>query len=182
MPAFLFNMGQCHRYLGNCDKAEFFFTQFLSQMPSSPHAGTISTIIKECKPRKETPVGPVVKPPQPKPAAPRPDRSRRRALLLWTGVGLSAALLVTGAVTGALAYDRSQEFKDPATPHGDLRGLEDTGKALATTSVVTLSVGGAAAVATVLIYLLHPRPARGEARLSAVPLTGGGGLLLQGRF
>lgn len=186
LPAFLFNIGQCHRYLGNCDKAEFFYSQFLAQVPNSPHAGTISDIIEECKPRKKQPAPPVVKPqwrPEKEIASPpRTDHSGRRKLLLWTGVGVSSALLITGAVTGALAHDRSQQFKDPATPYAELSGLEDSGKALATTSVVTLAVGGAAAAATVLIYLLYPRQTNTEARVSAVPLTGGGGLSLQGRF
>ena len=183
LPAFLFNIGQCHRYLGDCDKAEFFFSQFLAQVPNSPHARTISTIIEECKPRgKKKPLArPLLKPRRPvKPEV--SDRSGRRKLLLWTGVGVSSALLVTGVVTGVLALDRSQEFKDPATPHAELRGLEDSGKALATTSVVTLALGGTAAAATVLIYLLSPKQAHTEARVSAVPLDGGGGIVVQGRF
>ncbi len=180
LPAFLFNIGQCHRYLGNCTKAEFFFQQFLAQVPRSPHAGTISAIIEQCKPRKQSPAPVVVKRPPP---PPRDDGGGRRRVLLWTGVGLSSALLITGAVTGALAYDRSQTFKDPATPQSELRGLEDEGTALATASVITLAVGGAAAVATVLVYLLQPRVESGS-RVTAAPglLPGGGALLLRGRF
>lgn len=180
LPAFLFNIGQCHRYLGNCTKAEFFFQQFLAQVPRSPHASTIRAIVEQCKPQQKKPAPVVVKKPPRRPP-PRDGGDRRRRVLLWTGVGVSSALLITGAVTGVLAYDRSQTFKDPATPHSELRGLEDEGTALSTASIVTLAVGGAAAVATVLIFLLHPREAPG-AQVTAAPLPGGGALLLQGRF
>jgi tetratricopeptide (TPR) repeat protein len=179
LPAFLFNIGQCHRYLGNCTKAEFFFQQFLAQVPHSPHATTIRTIVEQCKPREKEAAPVVVI--RPRRAIPRKDGSRRRRVLLGTGIGVSAALLITGALTGALAHDRSQTFKDPNTPQSNLRGLEDQGTALATASIVTLAVGGASAVATVLIYLLYPKEAP-RAQVTAAPLPGGGALLLQGRF
>ena len=202
LPALLFNIGQCHRHLGHCDKADFFYTQFLRARPRSPHGPKIKGLIKECKaganrrpvrqpaPVKPSPVKPApVKPAPVKPAPVTPTPTRptdtasggSRSTLLWAGVGVSAALLITGTVTGALAYGKSLEFNDPATPHHELQGLEDSGTALATTSVVTLALGGTAAAATLLVYLLYPK-APAATNVSLAPLPGGGAMLFTGRF
>jgi hypothetical protein len=46
-PAFLFNIGQCHRQLGDHPKALFFFKLFLSEQPDAPNRAEVETRIRE---------------------------------------------------------------------------------------------------------------------------------------
>jgi len=49
LPGFLFNMGQCQRELGNCDKAVFFFEGYLRESPSAKNRQLVVELIAECK-------------------------------------------------------------------------------------------------------------------------------------
>lgn len=108
-----------------------------------------------------------------------------RTALLWTGVGLTVALAATGVVTGQLAHDRSEEYLDPSLSLERKRELRDTGQAMKATSVITLSLAGAAAIGTVVYYFWGYRRAR-RSTFSVVPtamlLSGGGGLSLSGEL
>lgn len=117
----------------------------------------------------------------------RPDRDRSdasstRSVLLWTGVGVTAALLAGAGITGGLGLAKSSEFKDPTTPRGQLSSLEDSGRALLTASVVMMAAGGAAGIATALIYFLYPTAAESRVAVTGVPFNGGGVLSAVGRF
>lgn len=46
-PALLFNIGQCHRNLGQHERAVFFFRGFLRDNPSSPNRAVVEELIKE---------------------------------------------------------------------------------------------------------------------------------------
>jgi tetratricopeptide (TPR) repeat protein len=46
-PALLYNMGQCHRKLGNADEAVHFFRTYLRRSPSGPFAGAAEKRIHE---------------------------------------------------------------------------------------------------------------------------------------
>ncbi len=237
IPAFLFNLGQCHRYLGQCDQSNFFFRQYLTAKPESPHKAKVLQLMESCRPTAATaaakpaaptvpakPAEPAVKPkpvkaaesvkavkpvkaakpavaqkpaeaqktakpltakeaakPKEDGAEPGQKHNKIRKILFWSGVGLTAALLATGAITGGLAYDKSQTFKDPATPYGDLEGLESSGEALRGAAVATLALGGAMAVGTALIYFLYPEE-KGTPNLALSPLPSGGAFTLRGRF
>ena len=50
LPGLLFNIGQCHRYLGQCDQANFFFRQYLAGVPNSPHEAKVKELMVSCKP------------------------------------------------------------------------------------------------------------------------------------
>jgi tetratricopeptide (TPR) repeat protein len=212
LAGFLFNLGQCHRYLGNCDQANFFFRQFITAKPNSPHVVKVKSLMESCKPAtapaatKPTPVPAATKPtpvptakPAPAPAAkPAPEKKPEpgpegdsstevssedgtRRALLWGGMGLTAAMLVTGAITGGMAYDKSEMFKDPTTPYEDLEDLESSGKALRGAAIATLSLAGVAAVGTALVYFLYPESPEAPV-VSLAPLPSGGAFTLGGRF
>ena len=66
MPEFLFNIGQCHRHLGDCTKANFFFRQFLMQRPRTPHKAKLEKLIKECDAHLKAGTKPQVAPVKPK--------------------------------------------------------------------------------------------------------------------
>jgi tetratricopeptide (TPR) repeat protein len=47
LPAFLFNIGQCHRNLGNYDRAQFFFRRYTVLEPHSPNRPAAERLIAE---------------------------------------------------------------------------------------------------------------------------------------
>lgn len=191
LPELLFNIGQCYRYLGRCKNAIFYFKEYLSRKPDTPYRTDVEKMIKECDsssgPKPKEGIGATSQPAarktpssaaSPAPAAKRPRPSR---VWLWAGVGTTAALLITGAVTGAVAHDKNKEFKDAGTTVDRREELKDSGQPLAITSVVTLGLGAAAAVGTTLYYLLYYRRAS-ESPISAGILDGGAAVLLRGSF
>jgi hypothetical protein len=77
-PAFLFNLGQAHRQLGDCDRAAFFYRRFLSEDPNTTARGEVEARIAEqdhlCaeKAVAPPPPPPTSKPPPPPPRPPPP--------------------------------------------------------------------------------------------------------------
>ena len=47
LPAFLFNIGQCHRNLGNYERAQFYFRRYLELDPRSPNRSDAEHLIAE---------------------------------------------------------------------------------------------------------------------------------------
>lgn len=78
----------------------------------------------------------------------------------WAAVGTSAAALVTGSVTGAIALGDSRAYGDPATPQSEAQSRKDRGEVLRVVADVafgTALVG--AAVAVVLATVREPKSA-----------------------
>ena len=72
----------------------------------------------------------------------------------WTSAAASAALLATGIATRVIAFDKSDEYKDPSTSIERRRELKDSGEALTTASTITLVAGGVATAATAVLWWL----------------------------
>lgn len=49
LPAFLFNIGQCHFALGDYEKAVFFYEGFLRESPTSEHRQRVESFIDEAR-------------------------------------------------------------------------------------------------------------------------------------
>jgi hypothetical protein len=47
LPAFLFNIGQCYRNLGNYERAQFYFHRYVQLDPRSPHRAEAEQLIAE---------------------------------------------------------------------------------------------------------------------------------------
>ena len=47
LPAFLFNIGQCHRNLGNWERASFFYNGYLSRDPKAKNRDKVLTLIDQ---------------------------------------------------------------------------------------------------------------------------------------
>jgi tetratricopeptide (TPR) repeat protein len=204
LPAFLFNIAQCHRYLEQWERALFFYNRYLSLRPNSPHRAMVERFIEQCKRARQEaeqqaasqPVEPIAPASQPveQPAAPpavtveetaRPAaREKPSAAWVWTGVGVSAALLVGGTVTALIVNSQNQEYKDPETSVDRRLELRDTGKPLGVAAEVMLGVGGAAAVGTAIYYFVYYRPAKTRAERPAVSIAPlpTGGVALGGSF
>lgn len=176
--SYLFNIGQCHHRLGQFDKAIRTFELYLFQEPEADDRSDVEGLItklREAKRRaeqlKQAPATQTSAGAGPPSDDPRGDPGALHKALLWSGVGLTVALLAAGTVTGQLASDRSESYNDLATPRGDLQGLKDSGETLRTASIATFAAGGAVALGTTLYYLLGYRRAGSSVALS--PTLGG---------
>jgi tetratricopeptide (TPR) repeat protein len=123
LPAFVFNIAQCHRNLGDEEKAIFFYQRFLSLQPDAPNRGVVEELIAEqgrkLEQRRTAEAPPTPEPPadagappapptttaEPPPPAPQrlapepvlvhaPPPSRRP----WWVLGALSAALLGGAV------------------------------------------------------------------------------------
>jgi tetratricopeptide (TPR) repeat protein len=47
LPAFVFNIAQCHRNLGNDEQAVFFYQRYLSLQPDAPNRAVVEELIAE---------------------------------------------------------------------------------------------------------------------------------------
>jgi tetratricopeptide (TPR) repeat protein len=189
LPGFLFNIGQCQRKLGDCEHAIFNFKQYLLHQPDAPNRGVVEQLIALCEAKlasdaEERQRATATATP---PVAPPADSRRLSPVWFWTAAGLAVALLATGAVTGAVALDKSAEYKDPETPISRRLELLDEADPYRPLSTVSFIAGGVAAVgAGVLFYLTWMRgerePAQAPPPVSAGFLPGGGAVFLQGSF
>ncbi|WP_164008942.1 tetratricopeptide repeat protein [Pyxidicoccus trucidator] len=112
-PALLFNIGQCHRQLGQYERAAFFYRRYLALEPDSPDAPLVVELIQTVeakqaeldaqKPKQGTPLE---VPLTPAPQAERPPSGPAflRNRWFWAGVGVVAV----GATTAVL-LTRSNE-------------------------------------------------------------------------
>ena len=132
-PAFLFNIAQCHRQLGNNAEAVKFYRSYLRKVPEAPNADEVRKLIgtlEETIEREKRAAPPAVTAPPP-PTATSPTTtpavmattssaniktSRAPAYKkwwVWTIVGVAAA----GAATGiALAVTQSQANEATFSP------------------------------------------------------------------
>lgn len=193
LPAFLFNIGQCHRNMGRCDRALFFFKQYLIRTPDAPNKADVEALIAICdrevaegkKPapeEKRVEKAPeAAQEPGPVQEAP-PSRRRLAPLWFWSSAGLAGALLVAGTVTGVAALNKSDEYTDPSTDIERRRDLKDSGETLRTVSTATFVAGAVAAVGAGVLFFVTDWGQEQRAAVSAGPLPGGAALFVGGRF
>jgi len=122
-----------------------------------------------------------VAPPPPAPEQP-PVHSAAlgRGPLLWTGIGLTAALLVTGTITGLVALSEHSEYQDPHTAPDRRRELYEGRNTLPLITDVLLDGALLTGLATGALYLFAgPRqdePDGAPRALVSPRLVRGGGL------
>ena len=51
LSGFLFNIGQCYRFLGDCKTAIFYYSGFVRENPGTPDAKFVATLVTRCKGR-----------------------------------------------------------------------------------------------------------------------------------
>lgn len=196
LPGFLFNIAQSLRRMGRCGDALIQYRQFVRELPDAANRDAVNELIRRCEARlrRDRTRGPA--PPQESlaPLAPRPARSivmgtsattdprgaGGRAALLWTGAGITGALLVSGTVTGVLALRASDEFRRPGIAPDRMAAIKEQGQALRTASTVSFAVAGSVAVGTALVYWLY-RP-RAPPRIAISLLPGGASVAVSQRF
>jgi tetratricopeptide (TPR) repeat protein len=118
----------------------------------------------------------------PAPVPPPPPGSRRTlpSHYFWAGVVVTAAMAVVGTASGALALQRSSQYKDPTTSEVQMPMLKDSGEALKLTSTISFAVAGATAAATTVIFFFTRFSATETA--GASPVAGGAVVTMGGRF
>lgn len=197
LPGFLFNLGQCHRQLGQFRKARFFFRLYLERKPDSRRRVTVEALIRDCDEQLRLAAKAEQRGPESQPTSQRatlpgasgqasaaPAEETRegpaRKIVLWSGVGLTSALLITAITTWAIALDKSNRFHDPDTPLDEQERLRESGESLVVVSGVTLGLGLAVAAGTGLYYWLGGRRSRSGVEVAAAPMPGGGLVLFRG--
>lgn len=103
--------------------------------------------------REEPPPPPEVEPPRPAGPQTPPPTALGRGPLLWTGIGLTAALAIGGTITGVLALSRQSEYEDPHTSVDRRRALYDDRATLPLLTDVLLDSAIVTGLATAGLFL-----------------------------
>jgi tetratricopeptide (TPR) repeat protein len=124
LPAFVFNIAQCHRNLGQHERAIFFYRRYLALEPNPPNRGLVQELISEeqlrlddeeaAARRAAKPVPPIEALGAPAPVEaevsdrappPAPEDDSTPLLRRWWVWGIVGGVVVTG-VTAALLIER----------------------------------------------------------------------------
>ena len=108
IPDFLFNIGQCHRNLGDYDAAIFSFKRFLKLDPDAPNRAKVEELISQLEDKKaeEDAKRLQLRPEEPRPPPPPPARTSApiyKKWWFWTGVavvGVAGGVGVYAATAG----------------------------------------------------------------------------------
>jgi tetratricopeptide (TPR) repeat protein len=141
LPAFLFNMAQCHKQMGNWERASFFYKRYLALSPSAKDEAAVKKLVEEAdakaaeaekrkaelqKQEDARAAALIVAPPPPADpllAKPTPGLEPERAAAtpiyktwwFWTGVGVVVAAAAGGTTAAVLSKPQA-----PATTLGTL--------------------------------------------------------------
>ena len=184
LPEFLFNVGQCHRHMGNHEKAVFFYRQFLEQKPRSQQRAQVQQLVEECQAAldKQRGKGSVA------PACPRSTgcavRGTTTRALFWSSLGLAGALVIGSAVTGGLAVQKDSEYSAPLTSPARRQELGATRRKLETASWTCLGLAVAAGASAALLGWYTPpgKRARKVTVISPALVASGGAVVVGGQF
>ena len=123
-----------------------------------------------------------------------PEETERPVLWItgWVGIGVGAAVAAAGAITGGVALDKSNELNDNCPDKNQIcpeehQDLKDSADSLAIATNVLLPVGGALAVAGVVLVILgrdRGEDSSGVASIGFAPFASAeqAGLTVRGRF
>lgn len=112
IPDFLYNIGQCHRNLGDYEQAIFSFKRFLQLDPEAPNREKVEIIIDELEDKLER-EGAKKQPDRP-PPPPRTDTPIYKKWWFWTGVA------VVGVAGGVGIYAATRPDGPPDTNLGNI--------------------------------------------------------------
>lgn len=125
-PAFLFNLGQCYRQLGDLENEVREYRAYLMELPAAPNRGDVEQFIseaeKEIDRRREANLAKPAPPITPAPVAatepaPPPTTEKPRSKWWIPVVAVGAAVVVGAAVTGAILATRPGDA--PTRPDTD---------------------------------------------------------------
>jgi hypothetical protein len=155
---------------------------------TASEAATVTATVPALEPAAAE-VAPPVAPPPVAPAEKNVSTSPRRTAG-FVALGVGAAGLAVGAVTGVLAIGKNHDAthdakKCPSANRCFSSGYDEIADArhLATVSTIAFAAGGVLAAGGLVLVLTSPRPAESAAlRLTPALGPGAAGLTLSGRF
>jgi tetratricopeptide (TPR) repeat protein len=188
LAAFDYNIGLCLIRLDRPAEAADALERYLTATPSEADATTLWRTIAELRaeavrrraaeppkpeaplPLAEAPEEPAVPQPVPQPKAvePKPsvvmvEASERRALLgrAGTGTGIATGVIAATAIlTGSLSLWERGRYDSTCNAGACDRGIYSTGRNLAITTDVFIGVGVAAAVTTIVLFVVRPKASK----------------------
>jgi len=136
LPGFLFNIAQCHKQLGNCERANFFYRRYLTVAPSVKDPAAVEKLIQECEAklaeqqrlkdeqaallkqqqeaeRARLALAAASQAASSAPAVAQEDPPVYQQWWFWTSIGVAAVVVAAGAGTTALVL--SQPATTPPT-------------------------------------------------------------------
>jgi tetratricopeptide (TPR) repeat protein len=176
-PAFLFNIAQCHRQLGDKPEAIRFYKTYLRKVPTAPNRAEVERIIatleaeQEQATKNKPPAGTIEPAPPPPPTPPptptpqltpitrdTPPRSRTFTIAGGALLGVGGAALILGGAFTGLAASANNELSNPPGGMFD-PAVEDRRDTYQSAGVSLFIIGGAAAVAGIALIVVGRRPA-----------------------
>jgi tetratricopeptide (TPR) repeat protein len=112
LPGFLFNIGQCHRNLGDYDAAIFSFRKYLSLAPEAENREAVLELIDDLEAQKERDAEEARRRKLDEPPPPKEGKKSRFYTKWWFWGGVAA---VAGAGAGTYFL-----LRDDGTPDSDL--------------------------------------------------------------
>ena len=178
-PAFLLNIAQSHRKLGNLEKAREFYKSYLREAPNNPQLNAeVQRFIAEldaeiaARPPVVVEQPPQLPPPTPK-APPEPPYVRKWT---WVGLGLSIAALGAGAGLEAVAHQKYSDLQKtcpqnvcPANVNLSSKKSEIT--TYGNAAIGLFAVGGAFAVGTIAAAILETRAIHKSQTQASIAVT-----------
>ncbi|NOZ86279.1 MAG: hypothetical protein GXP49_08425 [Deltaproteobacteria bacterium] len=93
----------------------------------------------------------------------------------WVMVGLSVVAGATGGVLGGLAYSDGSDASSRYAGDPAVKDLQDSSESKALAADILFGLGGGAAVAAVLMFVLAPEPGDSGVTAMVLPCPGGAG-------
>jgi len=179
-PSLLFNLGQCHRQLGERQKAVTLYRSYLRETGEPPNATEVRRLVavleealakehvKPAEPEKApASVTPTPAPVEVAPVAPTPivshvdaprGKSRVKLIAGATVAALGVGLVASGAALEALAGSASDKLTAADRAQGQFdQSLYDRGKTFEVAGIATLAVGGALVIAGAVVVAVGVR-------------------------
>lgn len=198
----LFNLAQSYRLKGDCIEAAGFYKTYKRKFPTEKNIDKVDQFIVDMEacaktqPPKPvsvtpdpvtpdpvttppvTPVGPVLEEPEPEPEPPPP--SGGNSTLKWGGIAaigvgvIGIGLGTKFALDGKSASDDLKETCAISCTSAQALAIEEDGKSANKKAVIFTVVGGAAAVAGVVMFVLSRSGGSDEAPAVSITPTQGG--------
>lgn len=212
-PVVLFNVGESYEKAGKLDESMRAYEGYLAGTPTAQDREDVERKITELKKKKSQPTPPPagevkVPPPgagenPPPPPGTGEEGSSGMRIAGWVGVGLTAALVVTGGMLALSAQGkqddirRMQTFVDPSTGKpldfnsgtvkAQYQQLFDDGNTFKNASIAMFVVAGAAAAGTVALFVMDhyhfgSRADSRSIRIGAIATPEGAAMSLGWRF
>lgn len=189
-PDLLYNLGVCSEKVGDNGKAIAYYELYLEENPEATDREDVARRLAALEKSQAAAA-------EPQPAAPPPPPPVREDELVveededqdifWPGavIGLGGLIVVSGALTAIMAYNRYGDLEDSCSPDCSDAKVSKVKKA-ALAADIQFALGGAV-VAAGVIWWLTADDGEAEVELAGIQgaplvLPGGGGLMIEGEF